>query len=163
MTGRSEIWAALAAALSFMRESDITTAQSIIDAAGITVPTGDVCQGCYDEQGALYRLPQCIVSDPENLVQADRADDYSDVDDDDMSKFADDDASGDELISDDPEKRRDEKGKTSERDLISVRARLSDRDGLDLVMSVEKNRSVGFIARKIRQEADVCSSFLCFQ
>lgn len=163
VTGRSEIWAALAAALSFMRESDIATAQSIIDAAGITVPTGDVCQGCYDEQGALYRLPQCIVSDPENLVQADRADDYSDVDDDDMSKFADDDASGDELISDDPEKRRDEKGKTSERDLISVRARLSDRDGLDLVMSVEKNRSVGFIARKIRQEADVCSSFLCFQ
>lgn len=164
MTGRSEIWAALAAALTFMRENnDLATAQSIIDAAGITVPTGDVCQGCYDEQGALYRLPQCIVSDPENMVQADRADDYSDVGDDDMSKLADDDASGDELISDDLEKRRDEKGKTSERDLISVRARLSDRGGLDLVVSVGKNRSVGFIARKIRQEADVCYQVPLFQ
>lgn len=156
VTGRSEIWAALAAALTLMRENnDFVTAQSIIDAAGITVPTGDVCQGCYDEQGALYRLPQCIVSDPENMVQADRADDYSDVNDDDMSKLADDDASGDELISDDLEKRRDEKGKTSERDLISVRARLSDRGGLDLVVSVGKNRSIGFIARKIQQEADI--------
>lgn len=155
MTGRLEIWTALAAALTFMRGNDLSTAQSIIDAAGITVPTGDVCQGCYDEQGALYRLPQCIVSDPENMVQADRADDYSDVDDDDMSKLADDDASGDELIADDLEKRRDEKGKTSERDLISVRARLSDRGGLDLVVSVGRNRSVGFIARKIRQEADI--------
>lgn len=164
MTGRSEIWAALAAALTFMRENnDLATAQSIIDAAGITVPTGDVCQGCYDEQGALYRLPQCIVGDPENMVQADRADDYSDVGDDDMSKLADDDASGDELISDDLEKRRDEKGKTSERDLISVRARLSDRGGLDLVVSVGKNRSVGFIARKIRQEADVCYQVPLFQ
>lgn len=139
-----------------MRDDDLATAQSIIDAAGITVPTGDLCQGCYDEQGALYRLPQCVVSDPENMVQADHADEYSDEDDDDMSKLTGDDASGDELISDDLEKRRDEKGKTSERDLISVRARLSDRGGLDLVVSVGKNRSVGFIARKIRQEADVC-------
>lgn len=138
-----------------MRDDDLATAQSIIDAAGITVPTGDLCQGCYDEQGALYRLPQCVVSDPENMVQADHADEYSDEDDDDMSKLTGDDASGDELISDDLEKRRDEKGKTSERDLISVRARLSDRGGLDLVVSVGKNRSVGFIARKIRQEADI--------
>lgn len=82
---------------------------------------------------------------------------YSDEDDDAMSdgKSAADDASGDELITDELEKRRDEKGKTSERDLISVTARLSDRGGLDLVVSVGKNRSVGFIARKIQQEADV--------
>ena len=171
VTGRPEIWTALAAALSFMRDSDLETAQSIIDAAGITVPTGDLCQGCYDEQGALYRLPQCIVSDPENMVQTDAAttQNYFDEDDDDDDDYddeglsdgkliGDDDASGDELITEDLEQRRDEKGKTSERDLISVRARLSVRGGLDHVMSVGKNRSVGFIARKIQQEADVCYS-----
>ena len=68
VTGRPEIWTALAACISLLRTGDIATAQSIIDAAGITVPTGDLCEGCYDEQGGLYRLPQCIVSDPENLV-----------------------------------------------------------------------------------------------
>lgn len=153
-----------------MRDSDLETAQSIIDAAGITVPTGDLCQGCYDEQGALYRLPQCIVSDPENMVQTDAAttqnyfdedddDDDDDYDDEGLSDgklIGDDDASGDELITEDLEQRRDEKGKASERDLISVRARLSVRGGLDHVMSVGKNRSVGFIARKIQQEVDVC-------
>lgn len=180
MTGRPEIWTALAASLSFIRDSDLDTAQSIIDAAGVTVPTGDLCQGCYDEQGALYRLPQCIVSDPENMVQTDDAtgggtvdncfeDDDDDVDDDDDEleedlsdgKLAVDNGSGDELITDDLEQRRDEKGKTSERDLISVRARLSTRGGVDLVLSVGKNRSVGFLARKIQQETDVCLALIC--
>lgn len=147
-----------------MRECDLATAQSIVDAAGITVPTGDLCQGCYDEQGALYRLPQCIVNDPENMVRTDATGDYSGEDDDDdlsdgKSVVDNDDASVDELISDDLEQRRDEKGKTSERDLISVRARLSDRGGLDLVVSVGKNRSVSFIARKIQEEVEVCSTF----
>lgn len=179
MTGRPEIWTALAASLSFIRDSDPDTAQSIIDAAGVTVPTGDLCQGCYDEQGALYRLPQCIVSDPENMVQTDDAtgggtmdncfedDDDDDDDDDDLEedlsdgKLAVDNGSGDELITDDLEQRRDEKGKTSERDLISVRARLSTSGGVDLVLSVGKNRSVGFLARKIQQETDVCLALIC--
>lgn len=161
VTGRQEVWAALAAAITLMRECDLATAQSIVDAAGITVPTGDLCQGCYDEQGALYRLPQCIVNDPENMIRTDATGDYSGEDDDDDLSVVDDDddASGDELISNDLEQRRDEKGKTSERDLISVKARLSDRGGLDLVVSVGKNRSVGFIARKIQEEAEVCSTF----
>ncbi|KAL4937029.1 hypothetical protein BDV06DRAFT_203785 [Aspergillus oleicola] len=68
VTGRAEVWAALNAALSFMRQGDFETAQSIVDAAGVTVPTGDLCQGVYDERGVLYRLPRCIVSDPVNIV-----------------------------------------------------------------------------------------------
>ncbi|KAL4790238.1 hypothetical protein BDV19DRAFT_372658 [Aspergillus venezuelensis] len=68
VTGRAEVWAALNAALGFMRNGDFETAQSIIDAAGVTVPTGDLCQGVYDERGVLYRLPRCIVSDPLNMV-----------------------------------------------------------------------------------------------
>ncbi|KAJ5358966.1 uncharacterized protein N7496_011379 [Penicillium cataractarum] len=167
VTGRPEVWAALSTAITLMRGGDLTTAQSIVDAAGVTIPTGDLCEGCYDEQGVLYRLPQCIVSDPENMVQTnmsaannparDSQVTQEEEDTEAMSdgKLATDDASGDELIREDIERRRDEKGKTSERDLIRVQARLSDRGGPDLVLSMGKGQSVGFLARKIQQEAGI--------
>lgn len=173
MTGRPEIWAALSTAISLMRSGDLSTAQGIIDAAGVTVPTGDLCEGCYDEQGVLYRLPQCIVSDPENMAGSENdnnsngdnhnatGDSVHEMDADDaMSdvKLASDGASADGLISDDIERRRDEKGKTSERDLIKVKARLSDRGGPDVIIAVGKTQSVGFIARKVQQEASVSCS-----
>jgi hypothetical protein len=148
-----------------MRSGDLVTAQGIIDAAGITVPTGDLCEGCYDEQGVLYRLPQCIVSDPDNMavsshsldVEGGRVDE--DLDHEALSdgKLAPDDASGDELISQDIERRRDEKGKTSERDLIRVLARLSEGGGPDILISMNKGQTVGFLARKVHQEANVRS------
>lgn len=167
VTGRPEVWAALSTAITLMRGGDLTTAQSIVDAAGVTIPTGDLSEGCYDEQGVLYRLPQCIVSDPENMAQrthsaADGTTRDSEVtqEEDDTEalsdgKLATDDASADELITEDIERRRDEKGKTSERDLIRVQSRLSDRGGPDLVLSLGKGQSVGFLARKIQQEAGV--------
>jgi hypothetical protein len=70
-------------------------------------------------------------------------------------KIATDDASGDELISQDVERRREEKGKTSERDLIRVLARLSDRGGPDIMISIGKGQTVGLLARKVHQEAKV--------
>lgn len=153
MTGRPEVWAALATATALMRDGDFATAQSIIDAAGVTVPTGDLCEGCYDETGALYRLPQCIVSDPDNVVDSPA----DGIDNDAMSdgKLGEDEASEDELIPDDIERRREEKGKTSERDLIKVKARLSDREGPDLTISIGKTQSVGLLARKVQAEAEV--------
>lgn len=168
VTGQPEIWAALSTAITLMRSGDLVTAQSIVDAAGVTIPTGDLCEGCYDEQGVLYRLPQCIVSDPENMVASTSPesnpkqigmDQEQDEDTEALSdgKLATDDASGDELITQDLERRRDEKGKTSERDLIRVQARLSDRDGQDLMISIGKGQSVGFLARKVHQDAGVCS------
>lgn len=165
VTGRQEVWAALSSAINLMRAGDLATAQSIVDAAGVTVPTGDFCEGCYDEQGALYRLPQCIVSDPENMTQSASSmavqsqDDIGQDDDTEAlsdGKLATDDASGDELMAEDMERRRDEKGKTSERDLIRVQVRLSDRGGPDLVLLVGKSQSVGYLARKVHQEGKVC-------
>ncbi|CAG8427168.1 unnamed protein product [Penicillium salamii] len=159
VTGRAEIWAAVSTAITLMQTGDITTAQGIIDAAGITVPTGNLCEGCYDEQGVLYRLPQCIVSDPENMISSHeeeegRADDEDDEDHEELSdgKLATDDASEDELISQDAERRRDEKGKTSERNLIRVLARLSE-GGPDIPLAVGKSQTVGFLARKVHYEA----------
>lgn len=43
------------------------TAQTILDAADITLPTGDMAQGAYDPFGNFYALPAWIVSDPTNL------------------------------------------------------------------------------------------------
>ncbi|KAL4925874.1 ubiquitin domain-containing protein [Aspergillus undulatus] len=195
VTGRAEVWAALSAALTFMRAGDFGTAQSIVDAAGVTVPTGDLCQGVYDEQGVLYRLPRCIVSDPENIVagdlseeEEDRSRSGGDTDEEDHEdgdgevdvgfetddrkggfRYEDEVESGDELIGDgrgrggsddldERERRRDEKGKTSERDLIRVKARLSDRDGADVVVAIKKTQNVGFLARKVQQEVGVSLS-----
>ncbi|KAH8697351.1 putative ubiquitin domain protein [Talaromyces proteolyticus] len=163
VTGRSEIWDALRAAISLLCGGETDTAQGIIDAAGITVPTGDFCEGCYDENGVLYRLPQCIVSDPENMVD----DSFLRAQDDEPGDDVDDDAisdpkiipeeSDDELIPDDLERRREEKGKMSERDMIKVRARLSDRGGPDVTVSISKTQTVGMLARRIQSEASVPS------
>ncbi|KAL2221177.1 ubiquitin domain protein [Thermoascus aurantiacus ATCC 26904] len=158
VTGRPEVWAALNAATSLMREGDFATAQGIIDAAGITVPTGDLCEGCYDESGALYRLPQCIVSDPENVVETASTDERGtgDLESDAIydGKLVDN-ASEDELIAEEIERRREEKGKMSERDIIKVKARLSDRGGPDVVVSIGKGQSVGLLARKVQAEAGI--------
>lgn len=175
VTGRPEVWAALATAISLLRAADTATAQGIVDAAGVTVPTGDLCEGAYDEQGVLYRLPQCIVSDPGNMVRSERervgqeagdrdgggpdAEDDDDLVDGKLGAGGD--ASGDELIAQDLERRREEKGKTSERDLIRVRARLSDREA-DLVVSITKSQNVAFLARKLQQEAEVCFTMFLF-
>ncbi|KAJ5284447.1 hypothetical protein N7505_002427 [Penicillium chrysogenum] len=168
VTGRPEIWAAISTVISLIRNGDLVTAQSIIDAAGITVPTGDLCEGCYDEQGVLYRIPQCVASDPENMVPSScrtasedggPAGYEEELDTGTLSdgKLATDDASGDELISQDVERRREEKGKTSERDLIRVLARLSDREGPDIMISIGKGQTVGLLARKVHQEAKLKS------
>lgn len=158
------MWAALRTAISLLQEGDTETAQGIIDAAGITVPTGDLCEGCYDENGALYRVPQCIASDPSNIVDEtlSGAEDGPDEDmgDDGISdRKLIPEESGDELIPDDIERRREEKGKMSERDMIKVRARLSDRGGPDVTISLGKTQSVGVLARRIQSEASVCCQF----
>jgi hypothetical protein len=156
------VWAALRTAMSLLREGDIDTAQGIIDAAGVTVPTGDLCEGCYDENGALYRLPQCIVSDPENMVAdsttgGDQGATAADYDGDGLCdrKLTMAEDSEEELIPEDAERRREEKGKMSERDVIKVRCRLSDRGGPDMTVTLGKTQSVGVLARKIQSEAGV--------
>lgn len=165
VSGRTEVWAALRAAVSLLREGETETAQGIIDAAGITVPTGDLCEGCYDDNGVLYRLPQCIVSDPENI-----ADDSTtamervevEVEDGISDRKIVSDESDDELIAEDVDKRREEKGKMSERDIIKVQARLSDRGGPDAVIAISKTQNVSVLVRKIHNEIKVCAYPLSF-
>ncbi|CAK7272349.1 hypothetical protein SEPCBS119000_005077 [Sporothrix epigloea] len=73
------------------------TAQSILDAADITLPTGDMVQGAYDVFGNYYALPAHIVSDPTNL-ENDPEHNQSDLDE---TKGALDDMAGDGNLSED--------------------------------------------------------------
>ena len=129
----------------------MSTAQSIVDAAGITVPTGDLKNGVYDEAGNLYQLPEHVISDPENII-VDREDilkgegESKDVTDDDEEEM---------------ERKREEKGKQvlKSGDLVKVRCRLSDRGGPDVVVCVGKDQSVRVLVRRVVEEANV--SFSC--
>jgi len=131
-----------------MADGDISTAQSILDAAAITVPTGDLKNGVYDEAGNLYHLPEHIISDPQNIVL--------DSPKGDVKGETSVDATDDE---EEANRKRDEKGKAVLMigEDIKVRARLSDRGGPDVVVSIGKKQSVRTLVRRIQEEANVSS------
>ena len=145
MTGRPEIWETLKAVVNLVAEGDIATAQSILDAAAITVPTGDLKNGVYDEVGNLYQMPEHIISDPQNLIldpPKDLAGETSVAPSDD-----------DEEI----ERRREEKGKSvlNTGNLIEVKARLSDRGGPDAIVTMERDQNVRVLSRRIEEEVRI--------
>lgn len=127
----------------------LATAQSILDAADITLPTGDLYNGAYDALGNYYQLPHHIVSDPTNLVWS-PDEDLDDV----KNDFNPDEDT--ELGDDEAERRREEKGKAVAeiRDPITIRARLSDGSH-DVTVVVDKSDTVRRIARFIAEEAKV--------
>lgn len=62
------MWQALRAAGECIRGGQLELAQGIVDAAGVTVPTGDFFDGVYDDLGCRYELPEYAFADPENVV-----------------------------------------------------------------------------------------------
>lgn len=158
VTGRVEIWGALCTASEFLRSEDVATAQTIIDAAGITVPTGDLCDGCYDEAGNLYRMPEPVVADPENLQHGTGpGDDIGNAGSvhhtGTLAEAKTIDDSDEEEAEEALEQRREEKGKRAERDTMKIRCRLSDRGGPDVVVTIGKSQTVGVLARRVQSEA----------
>ncbi|CAI4211977.1 unnamed protein product [Parascedosporium putredinis] len=140
VTGRPEVWATLHAVLQMLWAPDtesasgdgvegLATAQSILDAAEITLPTGNLAQGAYDALGNYYAFHEWIISDPTNMES-------DDPDDEEASR------------------RREEKGKAvvDVRDLITVFARLSE-NSRDVKISVAKTDAVRVVARKILEES----------
>ncbi|KAI9851649.1 MAG: hypothetical protein M1838_003118 [Thelocarpon superellum] len=132
VTGRPETWHALRMAIETM-DDDLSTAQTIIDAAGITIPTGDLINGVYDEIGNYYQIPEPCISDPLNLVAASEADE----------------ATKDEIgteIEDETEaqRRREEKGKAviPATEMHAVTARLSDRGGPDVHVGLGREQPI---------------------
>ena len=146
-----------------MYAGELGTAQGILDAAGITLPDGDlVSGGAYDEVGNFYRLTREVVSDPDNLMEeaedgggrdgkeeathrTDSADDEDREEDDD-----DDDA---DSIEKDIELSKKGKSILKPEDTITLKARLSDRGGpnADIVLKVGKKQTVKAITKQIQE------------
>jgi hypothetical protein len=121
------------------------TAQTILTAADITIPTGDMAGGVYDSFGAFYPLPEHIVSDPINLavVPPRMVDDEGD-------KTEEGEQSEEEL------RRREEKGKGV---MVELKARLSDNGGADLTVKIGKDDSVRLVTRRIFEASGVSLDF----
>lgn len=156
VTGRAEIWQTLKASLEVLwsggdpgeDDSGLATAQTILDAAGITIPSGDLVGGAYDPFGNHYTLPEHIVSDPTNMAVAPA------IGEDDVK-------TGDNAseVTDEEEvtRRREEKGKgvVKDGDLMEIRAKLSDRDSLPLAIIISKQDSVRLIIQKLFEASGV--------
>ncbi|GKT51340.1 ubiquitin domain-containing protein DSK2 [Colletotrichum spaethianum] len=175
VTGRPEVWQSLRAALEVLWDpvgqgaaadgtNGLATAQGILDAAEITLPTGDLAQGAYDQLGNYYALAEWLVADPTNLVEDDAT-----IDDADEAlstrDLKDDLAGGEETTEeldedeDDNVRRREEKGKAvvDARDQLSVLARLSET-ARDVTVNFAKSDSVRVVARKIQEESGLAAA-----
>ena len=130
-------------------EGEIQTAQGILNASAITVPTGSLINGAYDEVGNFYQMPEYIISDPANLVEDTRAFQENAR----GESSADDDTDEDDSVA----KRREEKGKAvlKSADIVRVKARLSDRGGPDIIVTMGKQQNVRVLVRRIQEEINV--------
>ncbi|KAI4130179.1 MAG: hypothetical protein LQ347_003489 [Umbilicaria vellea] len=135
VTGRQEIWGTLKMAVSLLADGQVQNAQGILDASGVTIPTGDLANGAYDEMGNLYQLPEQVISDPVNIVL---------VSQDIAAGKTEGAKTGEETDEDEVERRREEKGKgvLKSGDSVKVRARLSDRGGPDVTVMLGKEQNV---------------------
>lgn len=131
--------------MGLLGEGEVQTAQGILDAAAMTVPTGDLTTGAYDETGNFYHMPEHVIADPDNVVVQDEV--RVDVPKDEEE----------EISEDEAERRREEKGKSvlKSGDTVKVTARLSDRGGADVVVMLSKEQNVRVLVRKVQEEAGV--------
>lgn len=165
VTGRPEIWQTLHAALQVLwetsmqeREQDdlsaLETAQTILTAAEISLPTGNLVNGAYDSFGNYYSLPEWAVSDPQDIMQGegDKEEIPTGARDSDEEGY---DTAG--LTDSENQKRRGEKGKgvVDTREQIKLCARLSET-GQDITVIVDRADTVKAVLRAIDSASAVC-------
>lgn len=133
----------------------LATAQSILSAAEISLPTGDLSDGVYDSFGNYYQLPQWVVSDPINVATTNSVDDGEEGS-----------VSGDDgTVNDEEDARKSsnsmnaqglEKGKgvSDARDQVTVRARLSET-GRDFDISASRSESTRSIIKKLASQTSL--------
>lgn len=167
VTGRPEVWSAIRNACELACDGQLENARGILEAAGVTLPSGSLVAGGYDEVGGLYRVPDWVIGTPTNLLRDNNnsettrvvtrekqillAEQEVDKDETDRRKSL--------------ERRRDEKGKAKavvDEDAVKVRCRLSDRGGPDAVIWLGRKQPVSVLARRVRDEAMVRCFILFF-
>ncbi|KAI1441908.1 hypothetical protein F5Y02DRAFT_274017 [Annulohypoxylon stygium] len=176
VTGRPEVWQVLKATLEVLWGADgslpngedsrngdesndaLATAQSILKAAEVTLPTGDLSNGVYDALGNYYALPEWIVCDPLNVAEERNAKNKSDV-----GRKGEDDMTGEdtteEIDEDEALRRREEKGKAVAdiKNMMKVRARLSENLP-DVIVSVGLEETVRIFAKRVAEESSLPST-----
>lgn len=142
-----------------LREDNVSEAQGILDAINVTCPNGRVAEGrgkdrslgkggVYDERGQLYAIPAWVLTDPEDVIEDDEEKDLEQ----DTDGANDDDPLGANAAA--RQQKRDEKGKGKAADLgemVTVRARLSDR-GTDVNVQVGTKEKVAMVVRRIQEQ-----------
>jgi len=131
-------------------DGGLATAQQILNAAGISLTSGDLAGHVYDDKGERYPLLEHIVSDPTNMITEAVGEGAKVNDEGDGS------GESEELDEDELSRRREEKGKAvvNPDDMIQVTARRSD-GGHDLRVSISKNNPVRVLKRLLAEESDV--------
>ncbi|KAJ4385417.1 hypothetical protein N0V93_009845 [Gnomoniopsis smithogilvyi] len=163
VTGHVEVWQTVRAALEVLwtsqrdteEEDDgeeggdvaLATAQTILTAAGVTLPTGNLADGVYDDLGNYYQLPAYVVADPVDFI----AEEQEGMKEETKDVVVAEDGRDDE--EEEARRRREEKGKNvvDRRAQISVVIRLSD-GAKDLKLHVGKEEAVRSIVRTVREE-----------
>lgn len=172
VTGRKEIWNGLKQVVECLREADLADAQGILDALSVTLPTGKLEDGAYDEHGNLYKIPEAVISDPTDIVE-----DTNDVDSQTVAGASDIDtiaakleaaegANLDERKHDSiQEKAKAAKGKTAVRDAVKVKCRLSDRGSpeCDVTVVLGRSEKVALLVPRIEVEREVSWQQFCFR
>lgn len=155
VTGRKEVWDILKLAVESMDNGDLATAQEILNASGITIPTGNLIHGAYDELGTRYELPEYCCSVPRNMI----------VSSPDIEKHTSNasESEGDVEDLEEIEKRRYDKGKRvihGNEKTYRVIARLSDRfgPGADIPINFEKGQPVKHLIRAVMQKGNIAST-----
>lgn len=155
MSGRAEIWLALRGAMEELwkgAEGAVATAQTIIDAAGVTLPTGDLAEGAYDALGGFYGVPRWVVMDPENIRESGEGSDG-------RGRESEEEDGGVGALG----KLEGEEGKGKavavEREMVRIKARLSDPRVGDVWVNVGRDEIVRAVARSVLEGSRVCAFF----
>lgn len=127
-------------AVNVIREQhDLSTAQGILDAAGVTVPRGRLEEGVWDQQGQLYGLENWVISDPIDVIEDEDGEDEIDAKDGAASI-----AEGDTNAV--PMKN------TIDAPTFAIKCRMSDR-GTDIMVQPRKGQATKHVAQLIREGA----------
>lgn len=157
-------------ALECLREGDLADAQGILDALGVTLPTGRLEAGGYDQMGNLYKLPEAVVSDPIDVIEDPDEDGQTvmgttEIDVIAAKLEAAEGGGGDASLAKEDsngEKGKEAKGKAAvEKDALKVKCRLSDRGGPDVIVPLGRTQRVGALSQRIRDETDVSHDSAC--
>ncbi|KAI9710969.1 MAG: hypothetical protein M1820_002406 [Bogoriella megaspora] len=134
--------------------TDVSNAQTILDAAGLTCPTGRMRDGVYDELGNRYVIPAWVVRPPNDVIQDTQAQ-QEEVQREDKGETGND----DEKDEAEKERRKEEKGKgkmtevVEEEETIEVVVRHADQEYKIQALTSTPVGSISF-AFQIKAELD---------